>query len=635
MEPQDNRNNSKIDALSERLYSLKDSAKRVSRSTLAPIKKHAPRVWEEVKKEADEAHPVGKTSNIFKKIFFVAAGFLVVAILIFIYTFFFGNAAVSNEKVEINITGSTYTNGGETLPITIEVINRNPTPLELVDLILSYPKGSVDSGDLVRERETLGDIKSGQSVSIDKEVVLFGEIGSARNITATLEYRLADSNAVFVKEAVFPVIINSAPIDLVATGPENVVSGEKFIFDVILKSESEEVLKNAMVVVEYPFGFSLEESTPEANFRNNVFLLGDIPPGTEKKISITGKIEGSESESRGFRIYAGEQDPRNDTEIAVSYSSFLYAVDLVNPFVDASIIYGGQEKDTYTVSPNETLFLQLKWTNNSPVAVTDASITVSLGGNALDKTSIKANSGFYNSNTNSITWSKDTLSELGFLEPGESGSTTFSLKSIPLSQTALEDPQITLNTSVKGNQLSIGESGQTIDSVSSVVFKLTSEFQVSGTSLYTDSPISNQGPVPPVVGEQTTYTVRWSVSNSSNPLESAVARTFLPSNVTWEGVVYPNGEDITYNEANREVVWNIGDVQPNTGFGGTSKDGYFKVSVIPSSSQVGSFIYLTDKTSYSGYDTYSGASISKTWPEVTTKLVSDSLYGSGSGNVTE
>lgn len=72
------------------------------------------------------------------------------------------------------------------------------------------------------------------------EVTLFGEQGSVRDITFTLEYRVTNSNAVFVKEYAYQVTIATSPVDVIVTAPSTVVSNknsrEKFqFFKIVLK----------------------------------------------------------------------------------------------------------------------------------------------------------------------------------------------------------------------------------------------------------------------------------------------------------------------------------------------------------------------------------------------------------------
>ncbi len=628
----------RLQRLENKLYSLKNEGAKISRAKFHAVKKEIPKSWQEAKEQIPEDHHVARTSHFLRKMFFVSAGFFLLAILIAVYSIFFGNGGVSNEKVDVKILGSSFTDGGETLSVSIEVVNRNPVSLELADLLVEYPRGASGSDDMVRTRDSIGTIRPGESISTTKDIVLFGEIGSEKTVKATLEYRLSDSNAIFTKEATFPVTINSSPLTLDVSTVQTISSGQKMDLEINATSSAKEPIKNVLVRVEYPFGFSFEESSPEPSYNNSVFYLGDFEPGESKKINIQGVITGGDNETRAFRVYAGEQDTIEQTEISVLYNSTLETLTISRPFLDARISYGGSTQSAYVVSPNQTLPLQIVWSNNLNESISDAQIIVTFSGNAVDINSINAPNSFYNSNTGELVWSKDTVASFSRLDPGESGTLSLSLKSLPLYSTTkglLTDPTMNISVSVKGNRFSSGVTGQEATSITNTTFKVATDFQVSAKSTYNDGPFENTGPLPPKVGTETTYTITWSATNSSNRITDAYAKATLPLYATWKGVVYPTSENISYNSATREVMWNIGEVSAGSGYGSSPKTVSFQVGLTPSSSQVGSSPELMGETTSYGLDNFVGVSLDRSWNEISTRLTADSGYSSSNSNVVE
>ena len=155
-------------------------------------------------------------TSFFKKFFIFSMGFFVTALLYGAYMFFAGGNVVSNDNIDITILGSSFTAGGEELPLQVGITNRNTLPLELVDLVVEYPKSS--SGDLAGEteriRESLGTIPSGAVRNENVKIILYGGQGTVRPIRISLEYRVEGSNAIFVKEKLYEVNINSTPITI-------------------------------------------------------------------------------------------------------------------------------------------------------------------------------------------------------------------------------------------------------------------------------------------------------------------------------------------------------------------------------------------------------------------------------------
>ena len=86
---------------------------------------------------------------------------------------------------------------------------------ELADLLVEYPKGTRSSGnlgqELLRSRDSLGDIAPGERVKSSVKAVLFGEENTQKNIVVTVEYRVAGSNAIFYAEKQYQLTLSSSP----------------------------------------------------------------------------------------------------------------------------------------------------------------------------------------------------------------------------------------------------------------------------------------------------------------------------------------------------------------------------------------------------------------------------------------
>src|SRR6185295_14111325 len=128
--------------------------------------------------------------------------------------------------IDISIVGNSFTAGGEELPLVIGITNKNSSSLDLVDLIIDYPKGSDQdvSTDMEHFRQSIGSIPAGAVRNENVKVVLFGEQGTTRTIKVSLEYRVAGSNAIFVKEKTFDVTVSSTPINLSVEAPSTISS---------------------------------------------------------------------------------------------------------------------------------------------------------------------------------------------------------------------------------------------------------------------------------------------------------------------------------------------------------------------------------------------------------------------------
>jgi len=68
----------------------------------------------------------------------------------------------------------------------------------------------------------------------------------------------------------------------------------------------------------------------------------------------------------------------------------------------------------------------------------------------------------------------------------------------------------------------------------------------------------NTGPVPPKVEQPTTYTVVWTVDNTSSAVGNAKVTATLPPHVKWLNETSPSGESVSYDQNSGLVTWEIG-----------------------------------------------------------------------------
>lgn len=631
----ENKDFSPIDGVSKKLYSSFARGK----SFVHPGKLQAKNYG--IKKEWEDEVPkeevVGNLSetktpaSMFKKIFLGALVFFVISALYAGYTFFVGGNIVSSKNIKIEIAGPAFVAGGEELALQVVVHNGNSATLELADLIIEYPKGAgaQDTQDIERERDSLGEIKSGDSIEKIEKLKLFGAEGSDKEIKFTLEYRIAGSNAVFTKEANYIVRINTAPVSLSIDAPEEGSDNQSYQFKVRASSNSTEGVNNLLLRIEYPAGFDYKSAEPKPTFGNNVWRVGDLSKGGFKEISVTGIIHGQDGEDRTFRVYTGEQDFKDEQSIGVAYNSAFHSVAIKRPFLSANLLIDGKSDDVIAVSSRSGIQSEIIWKNNLPTKITNARIEVQFSGGSLDQSSVTADRGFYNSGNNTIIWDKNSINELREIQPGDSGRMSFSFRP-ETSSNNFSSKELVVSVNVYGEFSDVDVSGsQSVSSQSKTTIRVNSDFQITPRILYYGGPFSNEGKLPPQVGKETTYAITFTAVNSTNRITKATVKTTLPSYVRFTGTISPDNEQVTFNDKTGEVIWNIGAVEPGVGFTKPIREVSFKVGFTPSLGQVGRTASLTGDISYEGSDEFTESVISGIFSPLTTTLNNDQSFKSG------
>src|ERR1035437_4008707 len=225
--PLDDRNKlNRLEELKSKLFSKSYQTKIEHRDSYSHLKTdEVVDSWQNKEKpESNMSEKFFMKTSLFKKFFIFSIVFFVLVLGYAAYVFFAGGNTVSNNNIDISILGNNFTAGGEDLPLIVGITNKNSSALDLADLIMEYPKGtSADlSTDTQTSRISLGTIPAGAVRNENIKVVLFGEQGSVRPIKITLEYRVAGSNAIFVKEKDYQVSISSTPINLSVDAPTEI-----------------------------------------------------------------------------------------------------------------------------------------------------------------------------------------------------------------------------------------------------------------------------------------------------------------------------------------------------------------------------------------------------------------------------
>lgn len=615
----ENENENKIEGIKRRLYDPVDTVThRMREGTIHPVNHKVEQEWKNEELNVTDKMKKPKTS-IFKKFFIFAIIFFVCAAGVASYRFYKGGTSVTSDNIDIKVIGNAFTKGGEELPLQIEVVNHNKASIELSNLQVSYPNGASDNiTDYVRlPRIDIGTIKPGETVIKNIKVVLFGDERSNRDISINLDYHPESSNAIYTKETKYSVNISSAPLSLSVDAPSTVTSDQPVTFTV--KATLNTTLPNSdtMMQLTYPNNFVYESAIPAPILGNSMWSLKDLSLTNPVTIAIKGRIVGLDQDQQVFHVYAGTVSSIDKSTINVVYNSLLQTVTIVKPFLEANIIVDE------TAASGDTVNVKIAWANNLPTRITDGEIIANIGGNVFDRMSVRSTDGFFDSLNSRIIWDKNSVSDLGNIEPGEKGEVSFNVRSISLtgSTASVKDPQLTFDVSIRGRQPSLGSTFTDVNNFSKKVVKIVSSFQIASSAIF------KSGPFPPKAESQTSYNVTWTLSNSTNSISGAVARASIPIYVKWVGPVTQR-ENITYNESTREVIWNIGSVKSNTG-GASNREATFTIALTPSISQIGSIPQLMSDLFLSGTDVFTGTTVSSKRGPINTLLSNDPNFQNG------
>ncbi|MEX2028974.1 MAG: hypothetical protein WD963_00640 [Candidatus Paceibacterota bacterium] len=582
--------------------------------------------------------------SLFKNFFLASLVFLLLTVGYASFIFFAGGNTVSNDNIEISIIGNNFTAGGEELSLIIGITNRNSSALDLVDLVIEYPRNSSteDSDSSVgteRSRISLGTIPAGAIRNENLKVVLFGQQGTIRPIKISLEYRVEGSNAIFVKEQLYEVTISSTPLNLSIDAPFSISPNQEITLNVKAILNATQPVSQILVKLDYPPGFQFQSSNPVPSLNNNVWNLGDFAPGAERNISILGKmIDVFDGEEKSFHVSSGLQSNKDRNMIGVVFNSLVHTIAIQKPFIEAQLLVNGAHQREYAVDSKTPIRGQIEWSNNLDNKINDLEIRAKISGNAVNRNTINAERGFYNSSEDVIIWDKNSFNGFNEINPGESGSVNFSVSPLALVSAVggiILNPSVTIDISISGKQLVASFENRDLINSDSGIVRIISDLGFTAKALHYSGPFTNTGSVPPKAETETTYTIVWSLSNTANNISKSVLRSSLPSWMRFMDVVSPNDGSLTYNSSTREIVWDIGAIPKGTSITQPKKEVSFQVALTPSLSQVGTIPIIVYESLLTGYDDFAKVNVKLSKPPLRTQLISDPLFPSSGAMVVE
>ena len=555
--------------------------------------------------------------------------FFIGAVLFFGYYFTLGSGSfgASPTNIDIAVSGPPQVQSGETTKLQIVITNKNKVPLELADLVLTYPQGTRSptdySTDLPSQRISLGSIEPGGSRQGTVSAVFAGEAGSQENVKIELEYHLSGSNAIFVASQDYDLTLSSSPITISIDGNSETVSGQPVEFTVTAGSNANAPLHDVLLHIDYPFGFKFTSSDPKP-IANNLWALGDIAPGERKGVTIRGSLVGQSGDNRVFQINAGTRDAASSTAITTTLSNSQYALSISQPFLGLAVSVNNQSSKSVIAAPGDAVTVNVNYQNNLTTEITNAIVVARLSGVQIDGSTVHTNDGFFRSTDDTVLWDKSTTDRaLTSLSPGDKGTLSFSF-TMPTSDQLknVRDPHLTISVNAAGDR--VGETGvpQTLQSVTESNIRLATDLQMNAQALYYANPFGSSGPMPPKAGTETTYALVFTITNTTNKLSNVKVTASLPSYVRWIGSYAPASETLSFNQADGTFTWNIGDLAAGVGVNGTApKQLAIAVGLTPSTSQIGQQPALVKGITLTGIDVATGASVSRTTtPDVSTNL---------------
>jgi len=521
---------------------------------------------------------------------------LIIIGLVLVGYWYYKGQTFSKGILKLEILGPDSAQMGEEFTYTIRYKNNSNFTLEEPKLIFEYPEYSVSEDGKDRATKILQDIYPGDEQFVQFKARLFGKENDLKVAKVYLSYRPKNLTANYESDTTLTTKINLVPLTLDFDLPSKLETGREIQFALNYFSNIDYSLSGLKLTIEYPEKFEFSGSDPKT-LEKNEWEISSLKKAEGGRIKISGRLTSQVGERVKFGAKLGIW--QNGDFILLKETS--KEVEMIEPLLYISQQINGSAG--YIASPGEKLHYEIYFKNIGNTPFENLYLINKFDSSAFDLSTIKVDLGGAKTDDNLIIWDWKQVSTLKSLDVQEEGKVEFDVKlkdEWPISDT---QPN---NTIIK-NKVNISQISQEFQT------KVNSRLIVLQKGLYQDNGIfGNSGPIPPVAGQPTTYTINWQVKNFYNDVKNVKVRAILPQGVTLTGKISPDSEisKFSFDSTSREIVWTVAsDLAAGTGVLNAPPNVSFQISLTPSVSQEGKNITLINKAKITGEDQWTGRNI--------------------------
>lgn len=546
-----------------------------------------------------------------------------------VFFYFLGRA-----EVEVSIIAPTEIIAGDRVVYSVVYKNNSKYPIVSGELTFVYPKGAevfggaeeIETGT-TRVTAPIAAIAPGEEAHADFIARVFGKEGDDLAAEATLVYEPQNIRSKFTIKKSATVKIVRVPIVVSFSGDSKILSGDIYSFTLEYASNATGDFKNTALRVVYPEGFRFQESDRTPQFKDSkgaLWDLGTVQSGSSGSIRVVGTMTGVALEPKTFQYAIGALNAK--THELTPYIERTAVSEIIEQALSVQTFVNGK-KDA-TASLGDFMNVSIKIKNNSSVPLQNISLGMTIEG-PFDPGSLRPRKGAV-AGAGRVEWTSVTDGTLKRMDPGEEREEQLSFN-IKRNEAAssIKNAAITMQSIVKAEKTeSVDFEPRGTDALT-VPINAVPLFQAK--ALYSGSRIRNSGPIPPKVGQRTTYAIVWEIESAGGDLSDVRIKAALPPYVQWENEIVPPSESIAYQKSTGEIIWNPGLIR--AGIGEDARRVMFKVSFMPTESSVNTIPVLVQSILGTAIDVFTNEDLKITVRDITTDLTDDFGVPSGSGIV--
>jgi uncharacterized repeat protein (TIGR01451 family) len=590
-----------------------------------------------------------KRSRLFSLIILIIVLLVILGVSLLGFFAFQPKTKFGGDKVNVEIKAPFNASSGERIDYEIKITNNEEVSLTNVELSVYLPAGFIfENSSLMSKLKKpdtenpspsikvwqLDDIFSNQTTAITITGKLIAQPNIKQPISATLSYFPANFSSEFQKNISFTTEVPDSLVDFDLEYPSQTANSEATSFILKIKNKSTDTeINNLRAEFNYPVEFTLIDSQSiEPDKKNPIVKEGanskdiqkiwDIEkllPEQEWQIKFNGKMNVNESKNLELSIKLKLKGPLEDY---FDQKEEKFNVEVIKGDLLANLIVNGSSQNK-SVNFGDTLNFLLSVENKSKKTLGDIKIRMVLDSPLLDwKSLVDKSNGVIADNQ--ILWTKDQISQLSLLLPESEVDIPIQINLANYDDAKkYKDEDLKVNSFFEAQINKIdNKDSQVIVQSNPLINELNTNLDLQAQIRYfaDDNSTIGTGPLPPIVGQATTYKVFLKLTNSLHEINNIKVTVKLPDYVTFNNKNDISTGNLTLGNQN-QVIWQISRI-PNTVKESTAE---FEIGILPIMSDANKILTLISEITAEATDIQTQGILDKTVSGLTSNLDSDNL----------
>lgn len=525
---------------------------------------------------------------------------------------------VKVEQISLGLTAPSEFTSGEEMTYQLTYQNNSRVAWQDVQLIFTPPKGwrhhasqpalQAQGADYSL---AIGNLAAGQRGQLTVSGQLIGEQNATITAQALLEIAPANAPSTRLKQTTsVATTIAHLPVEASVEASNDAAGGERVVAVIHVRNVSSVSLEGVYIAPNVPPGMQLASEDPEFSPGFSVvrsrWELAPLEPLADVSRTLILYPEGAAGERRTLEVNVGVKAGEDE----FIQRSVTHVITISSLELQIEQLYNGSA-EPQTVYPGQTIAGKAVYKNVGTVGLKNVIVEVQFEGPGLDPATLKLKDGAYDPIKKKITWSAATVPALAAVLPQQTAELEyeFHIADIATFPTAGEQTKnfaLVTTATVDSPDLPTPAGATRRVSSDRAVLSIGTNFTLQADAFYDDGRLSltSTGPLPPAVGQETTYTVRLRLGSTLNDVEDTKLVAVLPDGVKFTGQKYLTAGAMDFNERNGEVTWTIPVLEGLTGRSRPAEELHIQVAITPGENQRGQEITFLNKLEVTGTDQF-------------------------------